>query len=310
MKTVILLATYNGQEYLSQQLDSVFAQSSQDFDLFIHDDGSSDGTMDIIRHYQDSYGDRIKLLPGPIFHSAKLSFMWMLKEVEADYYFFCDQDDVWHKDKVKNSLEILNARDGAKPLAVFCDMEVVDEDLNLIDSSFINYLGRSPENLSYTQIIIDNPASGTSMGFNRALRDIAIGGQDIDFDKVPMHDAWLLEIAAIYGQIAFINSPMVKYRQTGHNLMGASTESDSEKIARNIDIVKSGSFLHKKREFVNESRRFAKELIKLPDMPLGKAAVLREFANIGDRNKFYRLGFYKKYGFNRAKHTLWFYLWV
>lgn len=315
MKDVaILLATYNGQKYLKEQLDSILAQTFQDFRLVIHDDGSTDDTLKIINEYRDHYPDKIEIIYGHPSGSAKANFMYLLSEIEADYYFLSDQDDVWLPDKMEKSLKELLAIQASKssnkiPCIVFTDMYVADDRLEVIDNSFIRYIGRDINNTKYTQIIIDNPASGTTLCFNRALRDIAISGKGVDWNNVPMHDAWLLEIGAIFGCVQGIDRPFVKYRQTGQNIMGANTESNVQKIARNVDDVSKG-FLKKKKTFINESRLFARELLKLENMPQEKRSVLEAFANISTKNKLARIKFYKENDFTRAHNNMWMRLWL
>ena len=294
MKDVaILLATYNGQKYLKEQLDSILAQTFQDFRLVIHDDGSTDDTLKIINEYRDHYPDKIEIIYGHPSGSAKANFMYLLSEIEADYYFLSDQDDVWLPDKMEKSLKELQAIQASKssnkiPCIVFTDMYVADDKLEIIDNSFIRYIWRD---------------------INRALRDIAISGKGVDWNNVPMHDAWLLEIGAIFGCVRGIDRPFVKYRQTGQNIMGANTESNVQKIARNVDDVSKG-FLNKKNAFVNESRLFARELLKLANMPQEKRSVLEAFANISTKNKLARIKFYKENDFTRAHNNMWMRLWL
>ena len=316
MKDVaILLATYNGAKYLRAQLDSLFGQTNQDFRIVAHDDGSSDETINILNEYMDKYPDRLEIIYGHSTGSPKANFMYLLSEVEADYYFFCDQDDVWYPDKVKKSIEKLleteidSGEMERKPAIVFTDMTVVDENLNVIDNSFIRYLGRSPKNTAYTQVIIDNPAAGTTMCFNRALRNMAVSCDSVQWENVPMHDAWLLEIASIFGTVYAIDEPLVYYRQTGHNTMGAVTESTSEKVARNAGDIANG-FLCKKKAFINEARIFAREILRLKDIPEDKLKVLNGFVHIGSKPKLYRISYYRRHNFTRAKHNLWMRLWV
>jgi rhamnosyltransferase len=125
-----------------------------------------------------------------------------------------------------------------------------------------------------------------------------------------MHDALILEIAAIMGQVVAIDEPLAYYRQTGHNTMGAVTETDSDKASRNIEDIKQGNIFSKKKEFINESRMFAAEVAKAEWLPKDKKNMLLRFANIGEKGKFKRMSFYSKNNFTRAHHNLWFRLWV
>ena len=306
---VVLLATYNGSEYLKQQLDSLFKQTFSDFRIVVHDDGSSDATLDIINTYRNNYPEKIELLYGDSLGSPKANFLWMLTQVEAEIYFFCDQDDVWHETKIEKSLYALGKIN--TPACVFTDMWVTDESLNVRSDSFIRYIGRTPDNTAYSQILIDNPAAGTTMCFNKALRDLVVELlPEIDINNIPMHDALVLALADIMGQVIAIDEPLVYYRQTGHNTMGATTETDSDKRNRNVADLKDGSIFAKKKAFVMEARLFAAELSKADFIPVDKKNILIRFAEIGRKSKIKRMSFYKKNNFTRAHHNVWFRLWV
>lgn len=306
---VVLLATYNGSEYLKQQLDSLFKQTFSDFRIVVHDDGSSDATLDIINTYRNNYPEKIELLYGDSLGSPKANFLWMLTQVEAEIYFFCDQDDVWHETKIEKSLHALGKIN--TPVCVFTDMWVTDESLNVLSDSFIRYIGRTPDNTAYSQILIDNPAAGTTMCFNRALRDLVVELlPEIDINNIPMHDALVLALADIMGQVIAIDEPLVYYRQTGRNTMGATTETDSDKRNRNVADLKDGSIFAKKKAFVMEARLFAAELSKADFIPVDKKNILIRFAEIGRKSKIKRMSFYKKNNFTRAHHNVWFRLWV
>lgn len=148
------------------------------------------------------------------------------------------------------------------------------------------------------------------MCFNRALRDLATGIDGINLEHIPMHDAWILELAAIFGEVTSIDEPLIYYRQTGENVMGAATENATDKVARNSKNLLAGDFLARKKAFINEAKLFARELLRIPDLPADKKQVLQDFVTIDKKNKFARMHFYKKNNFTRARHNLWMRLWV
>ena len=131
--TAILLATYNGEKFLREQLDSLLQQTYSDWTLYIHDDGSTDSTKEIIKEYEQKY-ENITMLRYPSQKGAKNNFMSLLERVEANYYLFCDQDDVWRKDKVEKEMArmmVLEKDFPGKPVLVFSDLYVVDINLNI-----------------------------------------------------------------------------------------------------------------------------------------------------------------------------------
>ena len=100
-KTAILMATYNGEQYVAEQIDSLLAQTDSDWTLYIHDDGSKDHTQEIINKYAETH-DNIVVMDFPGGNGAKENFFKMMFSVDADYYMLCDQDDVWLPEKVAN----------------------------------------------------------------------------------------------------------------------------------------------------------------------------------------------------------------
>ena len=104
-KIAILMATYNGKDYIGEQIDSLLAQSFTNWHLYIHDDGSTDGTDKVIHQYENRYPQHISILNYPSQGGACGNFLSMLENVSADYYMFCDQDDVWLPEKIERTFE-------------------------------------------------------------------------------------------------------------------------------------------------------------------------------------------------------------
>ena len=312
MSTAILLATKDGGRYIGELLDSLLAQTCKDFTVWLHDDGSEDDTLSIYERYRSDDPDRFRILEGPPQNGARENFFYLMRSVEADHYLFADDDDVWREDKVQKLMEALlkeeEARGKDHPVAAFCDMKVVDSKLNEIAPSFIGYMGRSPQYTRYTEVLIDNPAAGCSIAMNRALRDIAIGCDDIS--RVEMHDAWVMMTAAVFGSIVYVPEAMVLYRQHQGNELGAATESVIQKIGRNMGDFFSGRMYRNKRDFFRVSRDTAAEVCKLKGVPEDKRKVLEEYSRFDEHGRFYRISFCNKYGIRRAHHTLWMLMWI
>ncbi len=307
MTAAILLAAYNGARYIREQLDSLLAQTYQDLIVYIHDDGSSDETPAILLEYAKRDPNRIRIIDGASCGSSKYNFWYLLSRVEADVYFFCDQDDIWLVDKVEKSINRLQMLAGERRL-VFCDMKVVDENRTVMDASFLHYNGRDPKELRYPRILIDNPAAGTTICMDRGLRDAALS-VSFDLSGVEMHDGFLTAMAALSGSLAYIDEPLVLYRQHGDNAMGAAkAESIFGRILRNVGDLLSGRFAANKREFISLSRSAAGELAKLPMISDNDRRILKTYANLEKLPKWRRIRFMNRYGFDRARHTWWLYL--
>lgn len=224
VKIAILLATYNGAHYLAEQIDSILEQSNRDWHLFIHDDGSSDGTMDVVSEYQRHYPDIISVMSYDAQGGPCANFMSMLRLVEADYYMFADQDDVWLKDKIAMTLtkiESAQAEKGKdKPIVAHTDLYVVDEKLNILSNSLWKDIAARPDFVHSFKDCVICYVTGCAMMFNAAAKQSALSH---DMGKATMHDAWIVDcVWADGGFVLDINTPSVYYRQHSNNTLGVA----------------------------------------------------------------------------------------
>lgn len=222
----ILLATYNGQSYLREQIESIVQQDYQDWRLYVRDDGSTDETIDIVRAYAID-DERVVLIEdesgrlGPAHNFAALLEI-ALKSGEA-YISLADQDDVWESDKLSLLLSEISAAEdcyGDLPLLCFSDLSVADRNLNVLNPSFMSYQHLRYESEDPLQVLlVQNFVTGCAAMFNRRLLETAL--------PVPrqalMHDWWLALCAAAFGRIAYVNRPLAYYRQHGSNEVGAKS---------------------------------------------------------------------------------------
>ena len=223
-KVEILLATFNGEPYLSEQLDSILSQDTQNWHLTASDDGSSDRTVEILDAYAQTYPEKItRVVSGRQFHNAKDHFFWLMEQCGGDYIQFCDQDDVWHPDKLRllqEAMEEAEAVYGADmPLLVFSDQAVVDKNLKLIAPSLMVFQQQDPRALDYRNLLYQNVVSGCAMAVNRPLAKLAAGCTDTQ--QVIMHDWWLALTAARFGKMVYVDRATIDYRQHGNNSVGA-----------------------------------------------------------------------------------------
>lgn len=218
----ILLTTFNSEKHLRPQLDSLFAQSWQDFKIYVHDDGSDDNTLQILTEYQLKYPQLILLHDRQAGRKAKGSFMWLLENTRADYYMFCDHDDVWLSDKIEKTYTKMRACEQARPgkaVVINTDLKVVDEQLNEISPSFWAYNKIRPALLkSFEYLTVCNAFTGCTMMINQAAKELALPISE----KALMHDKWIaLKVAAAGGILESIHEATVLYRQHGNNQIGA-----------------------------------------------------------------------------------------
>lgn len=233
----ILLPTYNGGRFLREQLDSLFAQTDQDWRLTASDDGSADDTLAILQDYLARYPDRMALRAGGRrFGSARDHFFALMRECRAGYVLFCDQDDVWHPDKVEKTRAALMAAEGQwgsqTPVMVFTDQTVADGALRPIAPSLMRYQKQYFERFDYRSILMQNVATGCAMGVNRALILKAL--QCADTGQTIMHDWWLAAVAAKFGRIVYLDESTMLYRQHGGNSVGAKDVGSAGYVAQSL----------------------------------------------------------------------------
>ncbi len=206
---IILMSTYNGEQYLQEQISSIIHQEDVNPCLIVRDDGSSDKTIELLRQYKergvlDFYQSENQ---GPA-----RSFMSLLSDApESDYYAFSDQDDYWEKDKL--SAAISNLKDNKDfPSLYFSCTQLTDAKLNPIPSPKLN------PHLTFGESLIYEFIPGCTMVINKPLRDIVITYHP---DYIPMHDVWIYSIAqAIGAKIIFDPMPHILYRQHSNNTIG------------------------------------------------------------------------------------------
>lgn len=217
----ILLATYNGQAYLKEQIDSILAQSNTDWRLLIRDDGSDDDTTSIIKSYLAKYPDRIKLIENKGRHlGASLNFNSLLETSTAEYIMFSDQDDVWLPTKIELTLNLMKTTERAypdKPVLVHTDLRVVDSRLKTIAKSMWQCQGIFPENgNNVNKVMLQNIATGCTIMINKKAKTISL---PIPAEAV-MHDWWIAINVAKYGKIVYLPDQLVLYRQHRNNVVG------------------------------------------------------------------------------------------
>ena len=221
----ILLAVYNGEKYLAEQIDSLLAQTSKQWTLYIRNDGSADATPQIIQRYCRQHPGRIVAVEdGDGNLGCRGNFFRLLEVVESDYYMFCDGDDVWLPDKVGASFEEIRRRERQYPgipILVHADRKVCDERLNVRVPSDWRSVGRNPDLFSTRRYI---PAiwiaGGATSIFNRRARACSL---PLPADP-PMHDTWLSMQVVAHGRIFALHRPLLLYRQHGGNFSGTKAE--------------------------------------------------------------------------------------
>ena len=285
-KIAILMATYNGEKYICQQIDSILSQTCKDWELYIHDDASTDNTIAAVESYVEKYPDKIHLIDGKSNGGAKYNFFYMFGQVEAPYYMTCDQDDVWLEKKIELTYDkMLTIEDKADiSCLVYTELRVVDSELNTIADTMSGYQSLDCHKRTINQFILQNSVTGCTMMVNRALRDKMLRITDID--NTIMHDWWAALVAAQFGKTAFIDEPTILYRQHGDNSLGALGINKLSYIVRRVWQKKQI------QESMRLGRLQAREFAKTYNLPADSLAV--RYAALEDKSRCERQRFYKE----------------
>jgi glycosyltransferase involved in cell wall biosynthesis len=227
----IILATYNGEKFLAQQIESLLAQTHAHWRLLVSDDGSSDATQEIIKRYSAADA-RIVLVNTARQGGVVANFQKALESASANYLMFCDQDDVWLEDKVETMLAQLlrleAERGAAVPLLGFSDLKLVDSKLEALSESFYRSNNLDPTyNLDPRYLSWSSTVYGCTTIFNAALLRLAMPIPA----GVPMHDQWFALLATVHGAVFHLPQQTILYRQHEANVVGARRKSLVERAA-------------------------------------------------------------------------------
>ena len=231
-KTIaVLLATYNGERFLREQIESLYAQTIKDWTIYVHDDGSTDGTKAILDEYVEKK-DNFVVLDYPSQKGASNNFFSLLKRVNASYFFFADQDDVWMSNKMEKCLvRMLQIEKStiSKPVLVCCDACVTDEKLKVVSPSLWERSGAYPEFLTNFNESAATPfVTGCTMLLNKAAKESVLWNVT---EKATMHDAFItLCVFKACGIVEPIRESLMYYRQHGENTLGAYSKEKSRLI--------------------------------------------------------------------------------
>jgi len=213
-RVTVLLSTYNGSKFLQQQLDSLYAQTYPNIRILVRDDGSTDSTRTQLASEQAK--GRIDILEGHVNLGPAFSFFELLKNAvgtETEYVAFCDQDDVWHPEKIARAIRKLSGVANDRP-AMYCSrVELVDENLKHIGYTDL------PRKIGFGNALLESVTAGCSIVLNREAMTLV--GRNLP-GKVVIHDWWCYLVVSCFGEVIVDAGATLKYRQHDSNAIGVA----------------------------------------------------------------------------------------
>jgi glycosyltransferase involved in cell wall biosynthesis len=214
----VALASYNGERYIGEQLDSIARQTRLPDELVVSDDASSDSTPAIVREFAQRAPFPVRFLQHERLGSTR-NFELAITACQGDIIFLCDQDDVWYPDKIAvTEAAFINKPEAG---AVFTDADVVNENLQPLGSRlwrFFRFKSSEQAQLAAGDalgVLLRHPvATGATMAFRSSFRDFLL--------PIPptWHDAWIALLIGATSHLVALPTPLIAYRQHGHNQVG------------------------------------------------------------------------------------------
>ena len=266
----VVLPTYNGAAYLRQQVASIDQQTLRPQRLLVRDDGSTDGTQELLVVLKTEYGNWLHLLPSEENLGCSANVNRLLEATKAPYVALADQDDVWLPHKLEASLALLKQLERCQgeqtPLLVHSDLELVNGDGTLLGCTYLQRQRLDPMLTAPEHLVLTNVVTGCTVLLNRALLKQAL---PIPAEAL-MHDWWLALVASRFGEIAFLPDPTVQYRQHGANVLGAQGLGLSYWMRRLQNLVADPSAGGHTRAALQQAdcfeQRYGQQLSALPGL--------------------------------------------
>jgi len=222
IKYEILLATYNGARFLSEQLNSISSQILLPSRVLVSDDSSSDDTVNIIKKWSAQVYFEVSILPPSSYQlGCRANFEKLLNASRFDYVMFADQDDIWDVSKAQRMLDTMiffeSRYSTSTPLVVHSDLRLIREDGSLIAPSYFKYQGINSSKDDFCSIALQNIVTGCSCIVNRSCIAYALPFPS----NIILHDWWIALVTSYFGKLIFLPEPTLGYRQHSSNLVGA-----------------------------------------------------------------------------------------
>lgn len=270
-RVAVLLSTYNGEKYVEQQIDSIMQQDYNDIELYIRDDNSRDSTREILQKL-DNNSDSIHFINKSNITNLGVtgSFFNLLMNVDADYYMFCDQDDVWMENKVSKTLDrMLHVEKPTIPTLVHTNLLLVNNDLKVIG----DHIWGTHPSVDIRDLIFTNNAAGCTMMINNVMKEEIKKDLDLVSDMF-MHDWWIVLIASGFGINEFMEDSTMYYRQHQGNVVGGM-DGVTARIHRisqiKVEVKRSSKILKQINAFYSRHK---------DDLSLKDAEYLKQYTKV------------------------------
>lgn len=294
MKTDILLAVYNGEAYLPALLDSLAAQTYGNFHVLFQDDGSTDGTVELLRARAEADTRLIGGSESGRHKGAAGNFISLLRQSSADRILLCDQDDIWLPEKTALLMEEMDRAEAAcpagTPLLVHSDCAVIDVGGKVLFPSFFRLQGWNPHAVTLPPLLVQNNVTGCTTIINRPLADLA--ARYADPSRMFMHDWFLALTAASFGRVVFLDRALTRYRQHEGNAIGASRTS---LLRRGLKALEARDQARERIVLTYEHTQAFRDAFG-DRLPSPAAAVIREYLATRNLPKWKRIHAIRKQG--------------
>lgn len=245
-KVAIILSAYNGEKYIAEQIESLTKQTYKSIDIFIHDDGSTDSTLDIVKKYVSRYSNIFLIVRGTGYGYPGC-FIEMLKQIDGyDYYSFSDQDDVWDTLKIETAVKCLNDYDENKPLLYYTAVDYCDSKLNYIRKARYAKGKEKIQEQEFCKMLFGGEAMGMTFVFNKKARNALIKANE----KGTFKDWFLKLYCAACGSVIYNPHSSAKYRR--HEMAVTNSSNPSGKIDRYLSQIREIYF--NKNSFDNQKK--------------------------------------------------------
>ncbi len=263
-RVTVLLSSYNGSKFLQQQLGSLYEQTYPNIRILVRDDGSSDSTRSMLASEQAK--GRIDILEGHNNLGAALSFFELLRSAastETEFVAFCDQDDVWHPEKIAHAVSALSGVTGSGP-AMYCSrVELVDENLGHIGYTEL------PKKVGFGNALVESVAIGCTMVLNRKAIDLVCANLP---SRVVIHDWWCYLAVSCFGEVIYDAEATLKYRQHGSNAIGVAATGFAQLSRKYRRFFGSGDG----HRWINEQAATLLNIFQ-DSIPLSRRQILNKF---------------------------------